>query len=60
VNTNYFASRFESRSCVYLRTDYCICTLSFFNLAHKTNPFLNDIVDENKGHEKEEHSTPTK
>ncbi|KAG1973038.1 synaptotagmin-like protein 2 isoform b [Pimephales promelas] len=27
--------------------------------AHKTNPFLNDIVDENKEHEKEEHSTPT-
>lgn len=26
--------------------------------AHKTNPFLNDIIDENKEHEKEEHSTP--
>ncbi|KAK7142609.1 hypothetical protein R3I94_012078 [Phoxinus phoxinus] len=25
--------------------------------AHKTNPFLNDIVDENKEHEKEEPST---
>lgn len=26
--------------------------------AHKPNPFLHDIVDENKEHEKEEHNTP--
>ncbi|XP_051724382.1 synaptotagmin-like protein 1 [Ctenopharyngodon idella] len=27
--------------------------------AHKPNPFLNDIVDENKENEKEEHRTPS-
>ncbi len=42
----------------YVRTGY-ICHF-FLNSAHKPNPFLNDTLDENKEHGKEDHNTLSK